>query len=96
MRAMPSLDVLAFHIRGQNDEPFDRAADACCFQRRMPSGSGRDAAVSAPAEWHDVMGFLRNRNGCHDPDGGVDPAGLLAAVSALHLRATGHQGQVRQ
>jgi N-carbamoyl-L-amino-acid hydrolase len=52
--------------------------------RRMLSGGGHDAAAFAQAGWDSVMVFLRNWNGSHNPDEGMDPADLVAAVDALH------------
>lgn len=52
--------------------------------RRMLSGGGHDAAAFAQAGWDSVMVFLRNWNGSHNPDEAMDPADLVAAVSALH------------
>jgi N-carbamoyl-L-amino-acid hydrolase len=52
--------------------------------RRMLSGGGHDAAAFAQAGWESVMVFLRNWNGSHNPDEGMDPADLVAAVKALH------------
>ncbi|MBP2550685.1 N-carbamoyl-L-amino-acid hydrolase [Neorhizobium galegae] len=52
--------------------------------RRMLSGGGHDAAAFAQAGWDSVMVFLRNWNGSHNPDEGMDPADLAAAVEVLH------------
>jgi N-carbamoyl-L-amino-acid hydrolase len=52
--------------------------------RRMLSGGGHDAAAFAQAGWDSVMVFLRNWDGSHNPDEGMDPADLVAAVDALH------------
>ncbi len=53
--------------------------------RRMLSGGGHDAAAFAQAGWNSVMVFLRNWNGSHNPDEGMDPADLAAAVEVLHV-----------
>lgn len=53
--------------------------------RRMLSGGGHDAAAFAQARWDSVMVFLRNWNGSHNPDEGMDPADLAAAVEVLHV-----------
>jgi N-carbamoyl-L-amino-acid hydrolase len=52
--------------------------------RRMLSGGGHDAAAFAQAGWDSVMVFLRNWNGSHNPDEGMDPADLAAAVEVVH------------
>jgi N-carbamoyl-L-amino-acid hydrolase len=66
----------------------DRISDAASQlghkPRRMLSGGGHDAAAFAQAGWDSVMVFLRNWNGSHNPDEGMDPADLAAAVEALH------------
>lgn len=62
--------------------------------RRMLSGGGHDAAAFAHAGWDSVMVFLRNWNGSHNPDEGMDPADLAAAVEVLHaaIRNSGKGG----
>lgn len=57
--------------------------------RRMLSGGGHDAAAFAAAGWHSVMVFIRNWDGSHNPDEGMDPADLARAVRALHAAITG-------
>lgn len=52
--------------------------------RRVLSGGGHDAAAFAQAGWDSVMVFLRNWNGSHNPDEGMDPADLAAAVEVVH------------
>jgi N-carbamoyl-L-amino-acid hydrolase len=51
--------------------------------RRMLSGGGHDAAAFAAAGWDSVMVFLRNWNGSHCPDEGMDPEDLALAVEAV-------------
>lgn len=52
--------------------------------RRMLSGGGHDAAAFAAAGWDSAMIFIRNWNGSHCPDEGMDEADLARAVCALH------------
>lgn len=52
--------------------------------RRMLSGGGHDAAAFAAAGWDSTMIFLRNWNGSHCPEEGMDPADLAEAVRVLH------------
>jgi N-carbamoyl-L-amino-acid hydrolase len=56
--------------------------------RRMLSGGGHDAAAFAQAGWDSVMVFLRNWNGSHNPDEGMDPADLADAVRAVRMAWT--------
>lgn len=51
--------------------------------RVMLSGGGHDAAAFATAGWDSVMVFLRNWNGSHCPEEGMDPADLALAVEAV-------------
>lgn len=51
--------------------------------RLMLSGGGHDAAAFACAGWDSVMVFIRNWNGSHCPQEGMDPADLAHAVSAV-------------
>ncbi|MDB6454216.1 hydantoinase/carbamoylase family amidase [Falsirhodobacter sp. 20TX0035] len=51
--------------------------------RRMLSGGGHDAAAFAAAGWDSTMIFVRNWNGSHCPEEGMDPADLAAAVETL-------------
>lgn len=51
--------------------------------RRMLSGGGHDAAAFATAGWDSVMVFVRNWNGSHCPEEGMDPADLALAVEAV-------------
>jgi N-carbamoyl-L-amino-acid hydrolase len=59
--------------------------------RRMLSGGGHDAAAFAAAGWESVMVFIRNWNGSHCPDEGMDPEDLALAVETVHeaLRGEG-------
>lgn len=52
--------------------------------RRLLSGGGHDAAAFAQGGWEAVMIFLRNWNGSHNPDEGMDPVDLAQAVRVLH------------
>lgn len=52
--------------------------------RRMLSGGGHDAAAFAAAGWDSVMVFIRNWDGSHCPEEGMDPADLARAVQAVH------------
>ena len=51
--------------------------------RAMPSGGGHDAAAFAAAGWDATMIFVRNWNGSHCPEEGMDPADLALAVGTL-------------
>lgn len=51
--------------------------------RRMLSGGGHDAAAFAASGWESVMVFIRNWNGSHCPEEGMDPADLASAVEAI-------------
>lgn len=51
--------------------------------RCMLSGGGHDAAAFASAGWDSVMVFIRNWNGSHCPDEGMDPKDLAQAVEAV-------------
>lgn len=53
--------------------------------RRMLSGGGHDAAAFASAGWDSVMVFIRNWDGSHCPEEGMDIADLAAAVEAVTL-----------
>lgn len=48
------------------------------------SGGGHDAAAFASAGWESLMVFIRNWNGSHCPDEGMDIADLARAVEAVH------------
>ncbi|UXX82789.1 hydantoinase/carbamoylase family amidase [Roseovarius pelagicus] len=52
--------------------------------RRMSSGGGHDAAAFAVAGWDSVMVFVRNWNGSHCPEEGMNEADLVRAVMAVH------------
>jgi N-carbamoyl-L-amino-acid hydrolase len=52
--------------------------------RRMLSGGGHDAAAFAAAGWDSVMVFIRNWNGSHCPEEGMDEVDLARAVQAVH------------
>lgn len=58
--------------------------------RRMLSGGGHDAAAFASAGWDSVMVFIRNWNGSHCPDEGMDPADLSRAVEAVFAALSGN------
>jgi beta-ureidopropionase / N-carbamoyl-L-amino-acid hydrolase len=64
-----------------------RIADgAACIghnPRRMLSGGGHDAAAFSQAGWRSVMVFVRNWNGSHNPDEGMDPQDLIAAAHSV-------------
>ncbi|WP_420022792.1 Zn-dependent hydrolase [Cereibacter azotoformans] len=60
--------------------------------RRMLSGGGHDAAAFAAAGWESVMVFIRNWNGSHCPDEGMDPADLARAVEAVLAALSGNDG----
>jgi N-carbamoyl-L-amino-acid hydrolase len=64
--------------------------------RLMLSGGGHDAAAFAQAGWAAVMVFLRNWNGSHNPDEGMDPADLAAAVDALHATIAGDRKRIER
>lgn len=53
--------------------------------RRMLSGGGHDAAAFATAGWDSVMVFIRNWDGSHCPEEGMDQADLAAAVEVVTL-----------
>ena len=52
--------------------------------RRMLSGGGHDAAAFAVAGWASIMVFIRNWNGSHCPEEGMDIEDLARAVEAVH------------
>lgn len=56
--------------------------------RRMLSGGGHDAAAFAAAGWDSVMVFIRNWNGSHCPEEGINPADLARAVEAVFMSLT--------
>jgi N-carbamoyl-L-amino-acid hydrolase len=63
---------------------LDRAARAAGHRPpHLLSGGGHDAAAFAAAGWDSAMIFLRNWNGSHCPEEGMDPADLAAAVGVL-------------
>jgi N-carbamoyl-L-amino-acid hydrolase len=51
--------------------------------RRMLSGGGHDAAAFAAAGWDSVMVFIRNSDGSHCPEEGMDQTDLAAAAEAV-------------
>lgn len=51
--------------------------------RRMFSGGGHDAAAFAANGWHAGMIFIRNWNGSHNPDEGMNPEDLADAVRVV-------------
>jgi len=55
-----------------------------CRPRRMLSGGGHDAAAFAAAGWQSVMVFIRNWNGSHCPEEGMDIGDLAVAVEAVY------------
>ncbi|TKT69596.1 hydantoinase/carbamoylase family amidase [Aquamicrobium sp. LC103] len=60
--------------------------------RRMLSGGGHDAAAFAAAGWESVMVFIRNWDGSHCPEEGMDEADLVRAVEAVHAALVGGGG----
>lgn len=58
--------------------------------RLMLSGGGHDAAAFASAGWDSVMVLIRNWNGSHCPDEGMDPADLASAVEAVFAALSGN------
>jgi N-carbamoyl-L-amino-acid hydrolase len=60
--------------------------------RRMLSGGGHDAAAFCNAGWDSTMVFIRNWNGSHCPDEGMDPADLARAVGAVFAALSGDAG----
>ena len=66
-----------------NDRIAEGAARLGREPRRMLSGGGHDAAAFAAAGWDSAMLFLRNWNGSHNLDEGMDEADLAEAVRAL-------------
>lgn len=56
--------------------------------RRMLSGGGHDAAAFAAAGWDSAMMFIRNWNGSHCPEEGMDQADLARAVEVVHAAVT--------
>ena len=71
-RAM--ADFVATGAAAQGDTP-----------RRMLSGGGHDAAAFGAAGWDSVMVFIRNWNGSHCPEEGMDQADLARAAAAVFL-----------
>lgn len=63
--------------------------------RTMASGGGHDAAAFALAGWPAAMIFLRNWNGSHNPEEGMDPADLALAVQALRAGLDRSAGAAR-
>ena len=63
----------------------DGAARRGDSPRRMLSGGGHDAAAFATAGWDSVMVFIRNWDGSHCPEEGMDEADLAVAVEAVTL-----------
>ena len=60
--------------------------------RRMLSGGGHDAAAFAAAGWKSVMLFIRNWNGSHCPEEGMDPGDLAAAVRLVRSAVLAEAG----
>lgn len=58
--------------------------------RRMLSGGGHDAAAFAAAGWDSVMVFIRNWDGSHCPEEGMDPTDLCHAVEAVFTALSGN------
>ncbi len=52
--------------------------------RRMLSGGGHDAAAFATAGWESGMVFIRNWDGSHCPEEGMDLEDLARAVESVH------------
>ncbi|MBK0328119.1 hydantoinase/carbamoylase family amidase [Rhodobacteraceae bacterium F11138] len=67
------LDRIARGARQIGDSP-----------RRMLSGGGHDAAAFAVAGWDSAMIFIRNWNGSHCPEEGMDASDLERAVGAVY------------
>lgn len=61
--------------------------------RRMLSGGGHDAAAFAVAGWDSAMIFIRNWNGSHCPEEGMDEADLAQAVRAVRAALVAGWGQ---
>lgn len=57
--------------------------------RRMRSGGGHDAAAFAVAGWDSVMVFIRNWDGSHCPEEGMEQSDLVAATEAVLLSIIG-------
>lgn len=57
--------------------------------RRMLSGGGHDAAAYASAGWDSAMIFIRNENGSHCPEEGMEIADLSRAVLAVYAAIAG-------
>ncbi|MBY3219113.1 hydantoinase/carbamoylase family amidase [Rhizobium laguerreae] len=68
---------------GLNARIAEGAARLGLAPRTMLSGGGHDAAVFATAGWDSSMLFIRNWNGSHNPDEGMDEKDLAAAVRVL-------------
>jgi len=60
--------------------------------RRMLSGGGHDAAAFSNAGWDSTMVFIRNWNGSHCPDEGMDAADLARAVGAVFAALSENTG----
>ena len=60
--------------------------------RRMLSGGGHDAAAFASAGWDSVMVFIRNWDGSHCPEEGMNPADLARAIEAVFTALSGNAG----
>ncbi len=101
----PHRDRAARHpLRSGHPEPQPACAPVACDDRlvaggaarrgdqprRMLSGGGHDAAAFASAGWDSVMVFIRNWNGSHCPDEGMDPADLARAVEAVFAALSGN------
>ena len=67
------VDRIARGARDIGDQP-----------RCMLSGGGHDAAAFAVGGWDSVMIFIRNWNGSHCPEEGMDEADLQRAVRAVY------------
>lgn len=57
--------------------------------RLMLSGGGHDAAAYANAGWDSAMIFIRNENGSHCPEEGMEIADLSRAVLAVYTAIAG-------
>lgn len=77
-RSKPAL--LSSGLNGRIDDAAQRSGLSL---RRMLSGGGHDAAAFAAAGWDTTMLFLRNWNGSHNPDEGMDEKDLALAVRTL-------------
>lgn len=76
-----------------NDRILAGASALDLSPRIMLSGGGHDAAAFAAAGWDSTMLFIRNWNGSHNPDEGMDEKDLALAVRALAETFADRQGR---